>query len=79
MQKHRPGNEAKPEVIHVKDGDDDEYLTMPHHSDSGDEIVQNDKNEKRKKKRKRKEVKDLRFETLDNLGTHSKRKERKKK
>lgn len=48
--------------------------------DTDNEIARsNNTDEKRKKKRKRKQVSDLRFETAEELGFASKRKERKKK
>ena len=70
----------KSEATGIKDEDDNGHLMIPQHVDSDNEMVQNSKKGKGKKKRKRKEVKDLRFEAeLDNSGTRSKRKERKKK
>lgn len=69
-KKHDGENESKRESIGIKNGGDDEMG----HIESGD-----DKTDNRKKKRKRKEVKDLRFLASENSGTHSKRKERKKK
>lgn len=74
-KKHDGENESKRESIGIKNGGDDEMRRI----ESGDEILLNQKTDKRKKKRKREEVKDLRFLALENSGTHSKRKERKKK
>ncbi|GFY90317.1 hypothetical protein Acr_07g0005140 [Actinidia rufa] len=60
------------------EGNDGDSVTEEH-LDHDDEILQNVPQEKRKKTKKRKRVSDLRFETLEESGVGSKRREHKKK